>query len=105
MVGKKPVITEFEARQRGIEIPERTREEKEKARARSDATMRSAVKLFIAMTIGLAGVSVVVYLRSPDLLIYFTPVYAGVGVLFVFVVMWLDEEREKAKYLESRIER
>jgi len=105
MIGRKPVVTEFEARQRGLQVPERSAEEKATDRERSEATMRTAMKLVWVFIAGLAVVSAVTYVQWREYLVYLTPVYVGAVVLLFFFMMWLDEERMKARYQEMRIER
>lgn len=73
--------------------------------AGSDSTMRDAVKLYFVFLLGLAGLTVVLYLQAPELLIYLIPVYVGAGILLVFVIMWVDEERMKERYFKSRLNR
>jgi hypothetical protein len=45
-VGRNPVITDFEARQRGMKLPEPSEEKRHQARGRSDSTMRTAFAVF-----------------------------------------------------------
>ncbi len=104
VVGRKPAMTEFEARQRGLTLPARSQEEKARDRARSDASMRDAAKAFTVFAIGSAIAALLVYLVWPGVLVYLLPVFAGLGILLIFVIMWLDEERIKARYRDIRIE-
>jgi hypothetical protein len=103
--GKNPVITEFEARQRGLPIPETTPEEREIAKKRSEASTRDAVKLFVITFAILVIATVALYWYDRSLLVYLLPFYGALGVLFWFVMMWFDEQRVKARYYDRRIER
>jgi len=67
--------------------------------------MATVVKLFTVAATGLVAAGAVTYVIEPGLVVYFVPVYAGIGIIFFFVVMWLDEERVKKRYREMRIER
>jgi hypothetical protein len=105
LVGMKPAITEFEARQRGITIRERTPEETATARRKAKATMKIAGRFFLVLVIGLGISAVVTYLWWPGSLVLFLPAFIGVGFLAMFAAMWLDEERVTTTYYERRIER
>ncbi len=105
LMGRTPVLTEFEGKQRGIETPQLSRKEREERRRRSDATMKTAVSLFIfiAATLVLAGL--ITYAIKPELASYFIPPYLGMAALSMFVIMWIDEERMKKKHREMKMRR
>lgn len=103
--GKNPVMTDFEARQRGIPVSDRKPEEQERARRRSDKTTGTALQVFVVLGVVLAVCAIGIYYLAPELLIFTVPIFIGLGVLFLFVMMWYDEERIKANYGKIRIER
>ncbi len=105
MVGRNPVITEFEARQRGITLTKRSEDEIRSARERSDATTKTAFEVFGGLAVLLVVVTVVVYTEYPEFLGYIVPVFVALGILFVFTVMWFDEEKVKSDYRRIRMER
>ena len=103
--GRNPVLTEFEARQRGIPIPEESTEERKQARARSDSTLRTAFGVFGFLAGGLLVVALLIHVFWPELTYLTIPIFLGIGVLVIFVMMWYDEQRIKAHYQEIRMER
>lgn len=103
--GKNPVMTDFEARQRGIPVSDRSPEEAKRARKRSDKTTGTAIQVFVVLGIVLAVCAIGIYYLAPELLIFTVPIFIGIGALFLFVMMWYDEERIKANYDKIRIER
>jgi quinol-cytochrome oxidoreductase complex cytochrome b subunit len=105
MVWRNPVITEFEARQRGISFTKRSEDEIRSARERSDATTKTAFEVFGGLAVLLVVVSLVVYAEYPEFLGYMVPVFVALGILFLFAVMWLDEQKVKSDYRRIRIER
>jgi hypothetical protein len=105
LIGKNPVVTEFEARQRGMPVVQRTLEEREKARTRSDETTGSALQVFAVLGIVLLVCSMAIFYLAPELVIFAVPIFIGIAVLFLFLMMWMDEERIKANYEHIRIER
>jgi len=105
MIGRKPVVTEFEARRRRLRMPERSVDERTSDRDRSEGTMKTAMQLLLVFLAGLAIFSAVTYIMWREYLVYLTPVYAGALVLLFFFLVWLDEERMKARYAEVKIRR
>jgi hypothetical protein len=105
LIGKKPVVTEFEARQRGMPIVERTPEEQERARKLSDETTGTALQVFAVLAIVLLVCALAIYYLAPELTIFAVAIFSGIAILFLFVMMWFDEERIKANYEHIRIER
>ena len=105
MVGRNPAITEFEARQRGIALPKRSEEEIRRARERSDATTKTALEVFAVLALLLVIVTLAIYAQYPEFLAYMIPVFAAVGILFLFTMMWFDEQKVKSDYRRIRIER
>jgi len=105
LMGRTPVLTEFEAKQRGIEVPQLSWEEREERRRRSDATMKTAVSLFVFVAACLVVAGLITYAIKPDLASCFIPPYLGMAALSMFVIMWIDEERMKKKHREMKIRR
>ena len=105
LAGRNPVVTEFEARQRGMTVAKESREELEMRRRRSDDTTRTALQVFIALAIVLLVCALAIYFLAPELTIFTVPIFVAIGVLFLFVMMWMDEENIKAHYEHIRIER
>ncbi len=105
MIGRKPVVTEFEARQEGLRMPERSEEERTRGRESSETTMKTAMQLLLVFLVGLAVFSAIAYVLWRRYLVHLTPVYAGALVLLFFFVACLDEERMKARCAEGRIRR
>ena len=105
LAGRNPVVTEFEARQRGMTVARKSGEELEMRRKRSDDTTRTALQVFIALAIVLLVCALAIYFLAPELTIFTVPIFVAIGVLFLFVMMWMDEENIKAHYEHIRIER
>ena len=104
-VGRNPVLTEFEARQRGIPVPEQSAEERKQARARSDSTLRTAFGVFGFLAGGLLVIALLIHVLWPEFTYLPVPIFVAIGILVLFVMMWYDEQRIKAHYREIRIER
>lgn len=105
LTGKKPVVTEFEARQRGMPVVERTPEENERARKQSDETTGTALQVFAVLGIVLIACALAIFYLAPELILIAVAIFSGIAILFLFVMMWIDEERIKANYEHIRIER
>jgi hypothetical protein len=105
LIGKKPVVTEFEARQRGMPVFKRTTEDRERARKRSDETTGTALQVFAVFGIVLLICALTIFYLAPELLIFAVPIFMAIAILFLFAMMWMDEERIKANYEHIRIER
>jgi hypothetical protein len=103
--GRNPVITDFEARQRGMEVPSDSEEKRRRTRARSDSTMRTAFGVFGALAGVLLGVALLIHLFYPDFTYVTAPIFIGIGVLLLFFMMWYDEERIKARHHEISMEK
>ena len=104
-VGRNPVLTEFEARQRGIPVPEESAAERKRARARSDSTLRTALGIFGFLAGGLLVVALVIHVFWPEFTYLTIPIFVAIGVLVLFAIMWFDEQRIKVHYREIRVER
>jgi Flp pilus assembly protein TadB len=103
--GRNPVITDFEARQRGLQAPDQSEEKRRQARARSDSTMRTAFGVFGVIAGLLLAIALLVHLYYAEFTYLTAPIFVGIGVLLLFFMMWYDEERIKARHGEIRIER